>query len=133
MNPVYRKSLKQLLVILIIAAFIFLWGLSQNLTESLYTNGLYPFISACLRTVSGIFPFSLGDILYVALVMFIIYRISVFLRKLLKKELNKYHRVLVPLRVLSFTLILYIAFKLLWGLNYSRPSITGALGISNKR
>lgn len=43
------------------------------------------------------------------------------------------HRFIVPFQILNFFLILYIIFKLVWGLNYSRPSISDELGIGNEK
>ena len=133
MTEIYRKSWRKLLVTIIIAGVVFLLGLSSNLTVSLYSNTLYPVISVALRTISSIFPFPIGDVLYLLLIVYIIRSIYVFSKNLFKKKLNKTHRLLVPIQVLNFTLILYIAFKLLWGLNYSRPSVSSSLGFSNKK
>ncbi|MET3113986.1 hypothetical protein AAKU52_001719 [Pedobacter sp. CG_S7] len=133
MTEIYRKSWRKLIVTLVITGVVFLWGLNSSLTENLYSNTLYPVISVTLRTISSIFPFPLGDVLYLLLVVYIIRSIYIFSKNLFKKKLNKTHRLLVPLQVLNFTLILYIAFKLLWGLNYSRPSVSSNLGISNKK
>jgi hypothetical protein len=133
MNIIQRKTWKQLLLTVTIAAVIFLWGLSSSLTETLYSNSVYPVIAVSLRTISSLLPFAVGDILYVLLILYVIRSIYVFSERLFKRELNKTHRLLVPLKVLNFILILYIAFKILWGLNYSRPSISNTLGISNHK
>jgi hypothetical protein len=129
----YRKAWRKLLFTMIIAATIFIWGLSSALTENLYSNTLYPVISICLRTLSSLVPFPLGDVLYLLLIIYVLVSIYLFVKKLFRKQLNRSHRLLVPIQVLNFVLILYIAFKLLWGLNYSRPTISNSLGISNKR
>ncbi|WP_432714914.1 DUF3810 domain-containing protein [Pedobacter sp.] len=131
MNPVYKKSGKQLLLTVGVAAVVFLWGLFSGLTETLYSNTLYPIISISLRTISSLMPFSLGDVLYVLLVLFIFWKIYVYGRRLLSRNSDKTLRLLIPMKVLNFSLILYIAFKILWGLNYSRPSVAHTLGISN--
>lgn len=133
MNTVYRKTWRQLLLTGTIAAVVFLWGLSSSLAENLYSNTVYPVISVCLRTISSLLPFPIGDILYVLLILYVIWCTSIFAKKLFRKELNKTHRLLIPLQVLNFGLILYIVFKLLWGLNYARPSISNTLGISNNK
>ena len=133
MHTIYRKIWKQLLVTSIIAAVVFLWGLSSSLTENLYSNTVYPVISACLRSISSLLPFPIGDLLYVLLILYVTRSVYIFAKKLFRKELQKHHRLLIPLKVLHFGLILYITFKILWGLNYSRPSISSTLGISNNK
>jgi hypothetical protein len=133
MNAVYRKQGQKFLICLVIALIIFLWGLSASLTEKLYSNALYPFVAEILRAFSGLFPFAIGDVCYVLLIGYVIKCIYVFSKKLYHKQYNHSHRILIPMQVLRFMLILYIAFKLLWGLNYSRPSIATTLGISNNK
>jgi len=122
-----------LVIASLLAGLVFLWGLSSSLTENAYTNALYPVISTSLRTISSIVPFPLGDVLYLLLIGFIIYSLVIFYGKLLKKQVHKTGAWLAVMQVVKFILILYIAFKMLWGLNYSRPSITHKLGISNHR
>jgi hypothetical protein len=133
MNLQYRKAWRQLLVLSLLAGIIFLWGLSTSLAESLYADTVYPVISLCLRTVSSLVPFTLGDVLYLLLIAYVVYSLFRFGRKLMKKQVRKTEAWLTAMQVLRFILILYIAFKLLWGLNYSRPSISHQLGISNHR
>ncbi len=131
MNATYKKPGQKLLFFLAIAAIIFLWGTSEILTEKLYSNTLYPIIAVFLRTISGAFPFAIGDVCYLILIAYIIRSLYLFLKKLFRKQYHAIHRILIPIKVLQFGLILYIAFKLLWGLNYSRPSIANTLNISN--
>ena len=133
MNPVYRKSWRQLIIAGLLAGLVFLWGLSSSLAENLYASALYPVLSTGLRTISSIVPFPLGDVLYVVLIAYIVYGLVIFCRKLLKKQVHKTVAWLAVMQVVKFILILYIAFKLLWGLNYSRPSIAHKLGISNHK
>ncbi len=133
MNPIYKKPVQKLLFYFVVAAVIFLWGTSELLTEKLYSNALYPIVSVVLRTLSGIFPFAIGDVCYFLLICYIIWCVYLFFKKLYHQHYHHTHRILIPMQVLQFGLILYIAFKLLWGLNYSRPSIATTLGISNHK
>ena len=96
-----------------------------------YSTGFYPILSASLRWISSLFPFALGDILY-AILIFIALR-SIFLLFKKRKSLTKKDRFIIPLKTLNIILILYISFKLLWGLNYSRPSISTQLSIIDKK
>ena len=133
MNPMQRKIWRQLLVLGLFAGLIFLWGLSSSLAENLYAKGLYPVLSVSLRTLSSLVPFPLGDVLYLLLIAYVVYSLYIFGRKLVKINVHKTEAWLAVMQVLRFILILYIAFKLLWGLNYARPSISHQLGISNHR
>jgi len=133
MYPAIRKKLIQLAISAGIAMLIYLCGLSSSLSETLYSDGLYQLTSVVQRFISGIFPFALGDFLYVLLICYCLWSVINGFRKLLKKQQKKPVKTLVLLQLLNFTLIIYISFKLLWGLNYSRPSITERLAISDEK
>ena len=110
---------------------IFLFSLFPSLVQKYYSTGIYSYISSLLRFISSIFPFAIGDIVYALLIGFVVYRIIRFFKK--RKSLKKEHRIIVPLQILNFFLILYIIFKIVWGLNYSRPSVSEELGIGNEK
>ena len=126
-HPVY----KAILVSIGIALLIFIFGLFPALVQKYYSTGVYPYISSSLRFISAIFPFAIGDIVYAILIGFVLYKIIRFIKK--RKTLKREHRIVVPVQILNFFLILYIIFKLVWGLNYSRPSISEELGIGNEK
>ena len=128
MNPAIQIKLRRLLVLCGIALLIFVFGLSSSGVEYFYTNGLYQFTSVLQRFISSILPFSLGDLLYFLLIVYCLWSIY----KAFKNR-GSNSKFIIPIQTVSFLLILYIAFKLLWGLNYSRPSVTTQLGISNKK
>jgi len=133
MNKTCKPALRQFLIELVLAGLIFAWGLSSSLTESWYSGGLYPIVSVALRSISFLFPFALGDFLYLLLIGYMIWKLWLFSKALYRKGLERKHQVLIPLQLLNFLLILYIAFKLLWGLNYSRPSVSSSLAIGHKK
>ena len=122
---------KVLLVSASLAILIYLFGLFPSLVQKYYSTGIYPYISSSLRYISSIFPFAIGDIIYLLLIAFALYKIFRFFQN--RKSLTKKHRIIVPLQVLNFLLVLYIIFKIVWGLNYSRPSVSEALGIGNEK
>ncbi|UKT64618.1 DUF3810 domain-containing protein [Pedobacter mucosus] len=130
-----QKEIKRILVKLVFflgtSFLIFLFGLFPTQVQKYYSTGFYPYISSSLRYISSIFSFAIGDILYVLLIGFVIFKTIHFIKK--RKTLKKEHRFIVPLQVLNFFLILYIIFKIVWGLNYSRPSISKELGIGNEK
>lgn len=133
MDIKYRRELRKLAIEIGIAGIIFLLGLNAGLTESLYSNILYPIISTPLRWISSWFFFPLGDLLYALLILYVLRKIYLFVRRAFKKDLKKSHRLLIPLQIVNFGILLYIVFKILWGLNYSRPSIASTLAIHDKK
>ncbi|MCZ4244470.1 DUF3810 domain-containing protein [Pedobacter punctiformis] len=129
---IYRKSpFIKLLILLGFAFLIFLFGLFPAAIQKYYSTGFYPYISSSLRFISSIFPFAIGDLIYVALIAFAIYKIVRFYKN--RKQLKKQDKIIVPVQILNSFLILYILFKIVWGLNYSRPGISHELGIGNKK
>lgn len=124
---------KQLLITGTISILIFLLGLNSALTEKIYSEFFYKYLSIVLRFISGVVPFSLGDVLYVLLILFCIYLLINYFKKLRDNNFNKKLFYLAPFQLLNFGLILYIAFKLLWGLNYSRPSVAAQLKIGDEK
>ncbi len=126
-KPVYSKFI----AVLVIALLIYLFGLFPTLVQKYYSTGFYLYISSTLRFISSIFPFAIGDIIYALLIGFVLYKIVRFYKR--RKSLKKQDRIVIPLQILNFFLILYIIFKIVWGLNYSRPSISEELGIGNEK
>ncbi|TKC08310.1 DUF3810 domain-containing protein [Pedobacter polaris] len=120
-------------IIIGIALAIFLFGLFPEIVLSFYSKGLFPIISAVLRWISSLFPYALGDILYVALIIYILRLIFQFFWRIKKNGWQKSDKLAIPLSIINTFLIFYISFKLLWGLNYSRPSITQQLNISDEK
>jgi len=123
--------LKKSIVIFSLSIVIFLLGFFPNFIQKHYTEGIYPYISSSLRFTSSFFPFAIGDIVYAILIGFVLYKIIKFFKK--RKSLKRADGIIVPIQVLNFFLILYIIFKIVWGLNYSRPSVSEELGIGNEK
>ncbi|GGG95223.1 DUF3810 domain-containing protein [Pedobacter zeae] len=118
-------------VLVSLAVLTYVFGFFPGLVQKYYSTGIYPYISAILRFISGIFPFAIGDIIYVLLIGFVLYKTVRFYKR--RKSLKKQDSIIIPLQILNFFLILYIIFKIVWGLNYSRPSISEELGIGNEK
>lgn len=133
MNPSIRIKLRQLLLILAIALLIFLFGLSSTGVERFYSDGLYRYTSLIQRQLTTVFPFAAGDFLYLILVIFCLWSVFKTVRKLVRKQMDQTDKMLTVLKLIRFLLLVYIIFKLLWGLNYSRPSISVRLGISDEK
>ncbi len=133
MRWIEKRLMKQLAVSFCLAACVFLLGLSTDLVEPFYSGLFYKYVSYVQRSISSIFPFSLGDVLYVLFIGFLLFRLITFLRRLSRPATRKQLLLAAPLQVINLCLVLYIAFKLLWGLNYSRHSIAASLKIGDEK
>ncbi len=92
-------------------------SLYPKVVESLYSSGLYQYISKFLRVVFGQIPFSVGDCIYGILILFII---KWFWKK---RKTWKLQRKNNWLQILSFASVFYFLFHLLWALNYCRQPL----------
>jgi len=133
MDKPIRSKTHQLITLLSIALLIFLFGLNSKMVEYLYSEGIYQYTSVAQRFISSRVPFGLGDLLYALFVLYCLWSIFKVLQKAYRKQLRKDAAAQIAIQLLNFLLWVYIVFKLIWGLNYSRPSISGQLGISNQK
>lgn len=72
-----------------------------------------------------VFPFSIGDLLYLGLGLYILYAVLVFFRRW--RERSRGTRLQHLLVALQAVLVLYLALLLLWGLNYEQPKLARQL------
>lgn len=128
-----QPKLKLFTLLFGLSVLVYLIGFNSNWVEHFYAQGLYKFTSVIQRFISSLVPFALGDFLYLLLILFVLRSAYLFYKKLRQKRLNKTDRVLIPLQVTNFFLILYLVFKILWGLNYSRQPIAKQLNISDEK
>ncbi|MCJ0742550.1 DUF3810 domain-containing protein [Pedobacter montanisoli] len=129
MDKAGKAGIKKFAILLFVAFLVFLWGLNEIWVEKWFSNGLYPLIALFQRSVSSLFPFAIGDFLYAILIVLICWKTFSFFRK---RPFNRDLWKILLISLLNLGLGLYIAFKLLWGLNYNRPQIHTQLQIGNQ-
>ncbi|WP_256007368.1 DUF3810 domain-containing protein [Pedobacter deserti] len=126
-------ALRKLLWLMLASIIVYILGYSDITVEVLYSRGLYQLTAILQRTISSMLPFAIGDLLYVSLVIYIIRQLVRFCIRLKSGGVGRPEFKLLFIQTASFLLILYLLFKLLWGLNYSRPQIHKQLGITNDK
>ena len=87
---------------------------TPQFVETFYSNGLYIFFSKITRYSFGWFPFSIGDIFYFVVIIYLIRWLYKNFKRIYKDTLNWF------LDVLSAISIAYFAFHILWAFNYYR-------------
>jgi hypothetical protein len=97
-----------------------------NFVESVYSHGIYVWISKAMRYAFGWLPFSVGDVLYTLLGLYIL-RWLYLNRKRIIKDTKRW-----MLDVLSVISIGYFAFHILWAFNYYRLPLHKSLGIDQE-
>lgn len=133
MNSIPKPLLRRLLLLLALSALVYVFGYFPQLVAPLYSEGLYRLTSVIQRFLSGLFPFALGDFLYLLLILYVIRALYGFYKKIAEKRLQHNDRFHIPIQLLNFLLLLYLIFKILWGLNYSRIPVARQLGIHNEK
>ena len=125
-NYPFRPKMLQLLGwLMVILVIQWLFGYPE-LIQRFYTERLFVWITKPLRWVSGLFPFAIGELVYIILIMLLIINaIKYFIS-------NKYsikEGIFWGILALDFVILLsrlYVVFMLLWGLNYYKPDPFGA-------
>ncbi|MDY7394240.1 DUF3810 domain-containing protein [Aureibaculum sp. 2210JD6-5] len=97
-----------------------------NVVERYYSNGIYPFISSIFRIVFGWIPFSIGDIFYFLLGLFLLISIVKWIRSKFKNTMQQLFR------LGAYLSVFYFFFHFLWGLNYYRNSLYINLKLERK-
>ncbi len=124
---VMLKHKKRLMALSIIPQLILLKIIANypNVVESMYSHGLYIFISKFMRYVFGWVPFSVGDVFYTLLGVYIMYWIIKHRKRVIRDPKNW------MVDVFSAIAMGYFAFHVLWAFNYYRLPLHESLEIEN--
>ncbi|MDF1518516.1 MAG: DUF3810 domain-containing protein, partial [Lutibacter sp.] len=114
-----NKKAYKILTILLVMQWAFLRIIAQYpaAIEKYYSNGLYIYISKFLNFFFGWIPFSVGDILYAILVIFILKNIFITIKN---KKINLKNTLF---KIGGYISIFFFLFHLNWGLNYFRQPV----------
>lgn len=124
-----KKRVVWLICLIFFILLLTLFGLSRSRVEQVFSTAWYPKFSEVQRMLTGWLPFSIGDIIYLVAIFWLIYLILklfffIFTKRLTKKDflsgLGKAGLVLLSV---------YVIFQSFWGLNYSRKGIAFQLGL----
>ncbi|MBC7889553.1 MAG: DUF3810 domain-containing protein [Ferruginibacter sp.] len=126
----HKKYWILIAVLSLLAILIHLFSSSSVWVEHYYSTGIYPYISFFLRFLLGWLPFSVGDILYGLISLWLLIKIVKTVQSIFKKRLFSRGPVIVFQRLGVVLLLIYILFNTLWGINYSRKGIASQLGLS---
>ena len=123
-----KQNIHKILTVLFVVQLVFIALISRfpSLVEKYYSNGIYPFISSVFRTTLGWIPFSIGDIYYFLLGIFLILSVYYFF----KNGLNKIKE--SAFRFGAYLSVFYFLFNLLWGFNYYKDSLFNTMNLDQK-
>ena len=110
------EKTNKILTILLVMQWAFVQIVAQypSFIEQYYSNGLYIYISKTLRYLLGWIPFSIGDLIYAILIIYILKSLYTSIKN---RKFNFKKTFFKTGAVIS---ILFFLFHLNWGLNYFR-------------
>lgn len=114
------------LFLLIQIIFLKIIAFFPEVVERFYSNGLYVAISKISRTILGKIPFSVGDVLYGILIVYLL----ITLWKTRKSWKASWKDRL--LKITSFLSVAYFLFHMLWALNYYRVPLFEKMNIQRE-
>ena len=123
-----KYNIYRLLTLFLIVQYFFVKLASRYPTyiEHYYSNGIYPFISKVFRAVFGWIPFSIGDVYYFLVGLFLLISIYQFIK-------SKFKNIIPQLfRLGAFLSVFYFIFHLFWGMNYHRTTLFNTLELEQK-
>lgn len=128
-----KKSLVFTLVLAVIAAFIHIYANDSTRVENQYSTWIYPIFSRMLRYIFGWLPFSIGDVLYGLVILWLIWKLVKGIKIIFKKQATLAGFAAGTGKVLRILLVVYIIFNLFWGINYNRMGIASQLQLKMEK
>ena len=126
------QNLKAWLILILLVIIIIVAGRFPTTIENYYATGFYPIFSYVWRLLLGWIPFSVGDILYLVLIIIIIVKLIQTFKRVFKHQWTR-ELLMTSLKSLLFVgLIAFVVFYVSWGLNYSRKGIASQLDLDVK-
>ena len=118
-----------LLIIIVIKIF----SGNSNWVEGFYSTRAYISFSSFLRIIFGWVPFSIGDILYLSVIILFIWKLWRFSAKLFRRQINRKWFANTAYKLVIITMSVYIIFNIFWGINYNRKNIGVELNLQVSR
>lgn len=115
------------ILLLTLVAFIKFFSLFPDAVERYYSQGVYPWVAAAQRLLFGWLPFSIGDLLYAAVGIYLCILLIRLIKRIRQKAFDKKDMLRAARRIFGVGLLVYALFNLLWGLNYNRRGIAQQL------
>lgn len=120
------------IVILSLTLFIVLmmWFADYpHAVERYYSQEFYPVICHIFHPVFNLFPFSVGDVVYIVVVIYLMYALVRLIRMLFKRQWKPAWNFVLGITIGVEAAI--IAFYLFWGMNYYRSPAAKRLNLAD--
>lgn len=127
-----KRNRLGLLLLVFLAALIKIFSLFPEAVEHYYSDGFYPVISKSQRLLLGWIPFSVGDIFYFLAGIYLLIKAVDFIKRMICRKMDRSYLLHAGKKVLTASLLVYIIFNVLWGLNYNRVGIAKQLQLTRQ-
>lgn len=121
-------DMKRFFIYAALALLLMGFGSFPAAVERYYCIGVYPVLLNARLWLTAWANFSIGDLLYIIVCIYLIYNLIRSLVNIKKEGVNKGK----VWRASAIILLVWISFKLLWGLNYDRLGAGYLLDIEQK-
>lgn len=119
---------KLLTLFLVLQIFFVKWMVFYpEFIENYYSNGIYKHIAIFLRKIFGWLPFSVGDIIYLVAIVWLVKSVFQFFKQKEKKFWKLFFSIFSKLA------IVYFVFHLFWGFNYYRLPLQKTLALKKPK
>jgi len=118
------------LILVVIAVFIHLYSTNSLRVENQFSGRIYPAFGRFLRHLFGWIPFSIGDVLYGLLILWLTWKMVKALKAFIKKEVTLQRLSSGAGKAVRILIIVYILFNAFWGINYNRVGIAGQMELT---
>jgi hypothetical protein len=123
------KQLITLAALLLLIVLLICFRQNRQLVERYYFNHDYQWISHVLHPIFSVLPFSVGDVVYILIILLLLVGAFRLIRYLFIKQGKKAGT--LALRFLICLEIAWLWFYCFWGLNYYRPPAADLLALSD--
>ena len=118
-QPVRSRSITVIMLALAIFLLMFITGY-PDLIERYYSNGFYRAVCFVFHPILNLFPFSVGDIIYILIIGYLVYAVIKLIRLLISRQWRSAG--IFSLGLIIGIQVFILCFYLFWGMNYYRPS-----------
>ncbi|WP_374949410.1 DUF3810 domain-containing protein [Mucilaginibacter sp.] len=97
--------------------------------ERYYSQGFYPMVCKVLHPVFNLLPFSMGDLLYITVITYLLYAVFKLIKLLFKKRFKQ--AAISFLGLVIGVQVGMLLFYVFWGMNYFRPGAAERLNLTD--
>lgn len=130
-----NKKINSLWLVLLLPVGLILVSLSKknpDMVERLYSSGIYKYIGSTLSIITGALPFSLGEIIVIFSIIFIVISIIKLIYRIATKGIKSCDMLSYSKKVLIAFSAIYFIFNIIWGINYYRLSFSQIANIDTR-